>query len=218
MTTKTIQSNAELAEQIASALLRIKAVALRPQQPFTWTSGLKSPIYCDNRLTISYPEIRELIADGFVSVIRANFPDTEVIAGAATGGIPHAAWVAQKLNLPMVYVRDKAKGHGKENLIEGTIHAGQKTVVIEDLISTGGSSLKVAQAVNSAGAQALCVLGIFSYQFETAASAFGEAGIPFETLTNYTVLLDVALKQGSIQQQDLTALQAWRINPSEYGK
>ncbi len=121
-----IRTNHELAERIASDLLAIGAVALRPNQPFTWTSGLKSPIYCDNRLTISYPEIRERIAEGFVSLIRDNFPDVEVIAGAATGGIPHAAWVAQKLNLPMVYVRDKAKGHGKENLIEGSIKPGQK--------------------------------------------------------------------------------------------
>ncbi|MCR8634931.1 orotate phosphoribosyltransferase [Paenibacillus radicis (ex Xue et al. 2023)] len=218
MSSLTITINPQLSEKVASALLQIQAVALRPQQPFTWTSGLKSPIYCDNRLTISYPEIRDLIAEGFVSLIRDNFPEAEVIAGAATGGIPHAAWVAQKLNLPMVYVRDKAKGHGKENLIEGAIQPGQKTVVIEDLISTGGSSLKVAQAVNDVGAKTLSVLGIFSYQFEKAAAAFNEAGVPFETLTNYSVLLDVALKQGSIQQQDLQALQAWRLNPSEYGK
>ncbi|AEI42566.1 orotate phosphoribosyltransferase [Paenibacillus mucilaginosus] len=218
MSQKTIVTSPALAEQIASDLLKIGAVALRPQQPFTWTSGLKSPIYCDNRLTISYPEIRERIADGFVQLIRDNFPDAEVIAGAATGGIPHAAWVAQKLGLPMVYVRDKAKGHGKENLIEGHIEAGQKTVVIEDLISTGGSSLKVALAVNDAGAQALGVLGIFSYQFEKAKAAFGEAGVPFETLTNYSVLLDVAVKNGSIQESDLQALRAWSSNPSEYGK
>lgn len=218
MSTKTIATNPQLAEQVAAALLHIQAVALRPNQPFTWTSGLKSPIYCDNRITISYPEVRELIADGLVALIRENFPDVEVIAGAATGGIPHAAWVAQKLNLPMVYVRDKAKGHGKENLIEGYIQPGQKTVVIEDLISTGGSSLKVALAVNDAGAQALGVLGIFSYQFEKASEAFAGAGIPFETLTNYSILVDVALKQGSIQQADLEALKAWRLNPSEFGK
>ncbi|MFH5182859.1 orotate phosphoribosyltransferase [Paenibacillus sp. TAB 01] len=218
MSTKTISTNPQLAEQVAAALLNIQAVALRPNEPFTWTSGLKSPIYCDNRITISYPEVRELIADGLVALIRENFPDAEVIAGAATGGIPHAAWVAQKLNLPMVYVRDKAKGHGKENLIEGYIQPGQKTVVIEDLISTGGSSLKVALAVNDAGAQALGVLGIFSYQFEKAVEAFSGAGIPFETLTNYSVLVDVALKQGSIQASDLEALKAWRLNPSEYGK
>jgi orotate phosphoribosyltransferase len=218
MSTQTIKTNPQLAEQIAVSLLKIGAVALRPDQPFTWTSGLKSPIYCDNRLTISYPEIRDAIAEGFAALIRDNFPDTEVIAGAATGGIPHAAWVAHKLNLPMVYVRDKAKGHGKENLIEGSIQPGQKTMIIEDLISTGGSSLKVALAVNDAGAKALGVLGIFSYQFEKAASAFEQAGIPFETLTNYSILLDVALKQGSIKQQDIEALRAWSTNPSEYGK
>lgn len=217
MTKQPIQPNQELAEQIASALLKIGAVALRPQQPFTWTSGLKSPIYCDNRLTISYPEIRELIADGFVSLIKQYYPDTEVIAGAATGGIPHAAWVAQKLNLPMVYVRDKAKGHGKENLIEGFIKPGQKTVVIEDLISTGGSSLKVALAVKDAGALPLSVLGIFSYQFDKAANAFGEADIPFETLTNYSILVDTALREGSIQEQDIAALKAWREDPTSYG-
>ncbi|MBE1443184.1 MULTISPECIES: orotate phosphoribosyltransferase [unclassified Paenibacillus] len=218
MSANTIKTNTLLAEQIADALLRIQAVTLRPNQPFTWASGMKSPIYCDNRLTISYPEIRELIAEGFIALIRDNFPDVEVIAGAATGGIPHAAWVAQKLNLPMVYVRDKAKGHGKENLIEGVIRPGQKTVVIEDLISTGGSSLKVALAVNEAGAHTQGVLGIFSYQFEKAKEAFEGAGIPFETLSNYTTLVDVALRQGSIQQQDLELLKAWRLNPSEYGK
>ncbi|GAA4857565.1 orotate phosphoribosyltransferase [Paenibacillus vulneris] len=218
MSANTIKTNTLLAEQIADALLRIQAVTLRPNQPFTWASGMKSPIYCDNRLTISYPEIRELIAEGFIALIRDNFPDVEVIAGAATGGIPHAAWVAQKLNLPMVYVRDKAKGHGKENLIEGVIRPGQKTVVIEDLISTGGSSLKVALAVNEAGAHTQGVLGIFSYQFEKAKEAFEGAGVPFETLSNYTTLVDVALRQGSIQQQDLELLKAWRLNPSEYGK
>ncbi|WP_159884019.1 orotate phosphoribosyltransferase [Paenibacillus puerhi] len=218
MSSTTIRTNSQLSEQIASDLLAIGAVALRPQQPFTWTSGLKSPIYCDNRLTISYPEIRERIAEGFVTLIRENFPEAEVIAGAATGGIPHAAWVAAKLGLPMVYVRDKAKGHGKENLIEGLIKPGQKTVVIEDLISTGGSSLKVALAVNDAGAEALSVLGIFSYQFDKAKEAFEQAGIPFETLTNYSTLVNVAVGQGSIQEQDVAALQAWRANPSEYGK
>ncbi|TVY09569.1 orotate phosphoribosyltransferase [Paenibacillus cremeus] len=214
----TIPTRPELAEQIASDLLKINAVSLRPNEPFTWTSGLKSPIYCDNRITISYPEVRERIAEGFVALIRELHPDAEVIAGAATGGIPHAAWVAQKLGLPMVYVRDKAKGHGKENLIEGVIRPGQKTVVIEDLISTGGSSLKVALAVNEAGGQALSVLAIFSYQFQKAKEAFENAGVPFGTLTNYSSLLDVALKQGSIQEQDLAALKAWSANPSEYGK
>jgi orotate phosphoribosyltransferase len=207
-----------LPEQIAKALLTIEAVALRPNQPFTWTSGLKSPIYCDNRLTISYPEIRELIADGFVSLIKSHYPDTEVIAGAATGGIPHAAWVAQKLGLPMIYVRDKPKGHGKENMIEGVLKAHQKVVVIEDLISTGGSSLKVALAVNEAGGQTQAVLAIFTYQLARAIDAFADAQMPVHTLTNYTTLLEAAVELGKIQAEDIAVMQSWRANPQEFGK
>jgi orotate phosphoribosyltransferase len=207
-----------LPKQIASALLDIGAVALRPNEPFTWSSGMKSPIYCDNRLTISYPEIRELIADGFVALIKQHYPDAEVIAGAATGGIPHAAWVAQKLNLPMIYVRDKPKGHGKENMIEGALKPNQKVVVIEDLISTGGSSLKVALAVNEAGGQALSVLAIFTYQFEKAVEAFAGANIPVQTLTDYTVLLEVAVQLGKIQAEDIALMQSWRTNPQDFGK
>ncbi|NMP11035.1 orotate phosphoribosyltransferase [Paenibacillus polymyxa] len=205
-------------EQVASHLLRIQAVALRPQQPFTWTSGIKSPIYCDNRLTMSYPEVRELIADSFAALIREQYPETEVIAGTATAGIPHAAWVAQKLNLPMAYVRDKAKGHGKENQIEGRISAGQKVVVIEDLISTGGSSIKAAQAVEQAGAQPLAVLAIFSYQLDKATQAFEEAGVKLQTLSNYTALMEVALREGTIQQEEMELLRSWRQDPASFGK
>lgn len=204
--------------QIASALLNIGAVALRPNEPFTWSSGLKSPIYCDNRLTISYPEIRERIADGFVAIIKAYYPDAEVIAGAATGGIPHAAWVAQKLNLPMIYVRDKPKGHGKENMIEGALKPNQKVVVIEDLISTGGSSLKVALAVNEAGGQALSVLAIFTYQLEKATKAFVDANIPLQTLTDFSALLEVAVQLGTIQPEDIALMQSWRVDPQAFGK
>jgi orotate phosphoribosyltransferase len=207
-----------LPKQIAKALLEIEAVTLRPNEPFTWTSGIKAPIYCDNRLTISYPEIREMIADGFAAIIKAQYPDAEVIAGAATGGIPHAAWVAQKLNLPMIYVRDKPKGHGKENMIEGALKPHQKVVVIEDLISTGGSSLKVALAVNEAGGQALAVLAIFTYQFEKAAAAFSAANIPMQTLTDFTTLLEAAVQLGKIQQQDISLMQSWRTNPQGFGK
>ena len=206
-----------ISRQLAASLLDIGAVALRPHQPFTWTSGLKSPIYCDNRLTMSYPPIREWIADGFVSLIRENYPDAEVIAGTATAGIPHAAWVAQKLSLPMIYVRDKAKGHGKENLIEGAVKPGQKVVVIEDLISTGGSSLKAALAVNDSGAEALGVLAIFSYELDKAEKAFAEAAVPLHTLTTYSKLLNVALELGSIREEDLALLQSWRVNPAAYG-
>lgn len=208
----------EIPNHIASQLLKIKAVALRPQQPFTWTSGIKSPIYCDNRLTMSYPEIRNDIAEAFTAIIRDQYPDTEVIAGTATAGIPHAAWVAQKLNLPMAYIRDKAKGHGKENLIEGLITEGQKVVVIEDLISTGGSSIKAAEAVRVAGATPLAVLAIFSYQLDKGIMAFEEAGIPLQTLSNYTALMDVALAEGTIQESDFELLKSWREDPSSFGK
>ncbi|MCD1261648.1 orotate phosphoribosyltransferase [Paenibacillus athensensis] len=207
-----------MAGKIAASLLEIGAVSLRPQQPFTWTSGLKSPIYCDNRLTMSYPHIRELIADGFASLIRERYPDAEVIAGTATAGIPHAAWVSQKLGLPMIYIRDKAKGHGKENLIEGSVKPGQKVVVIEDLISTGGSSIKAALAVKDAGAEPLGVLAIFSYQLDKATDAFQAAGVPLATLSNYGALLEVAVENGTIQESDLAQLRSWRDNPAEYGK
>ncbi|MDO7905374.1 orotate phosphoribosyltransferase [Paenibacillus sp. JX-17] len=206
-----------IAAQIAASLLKIRAVALRPQQPFTWTSGIKSPIYCDNRLTMSFPEVRELIAESFATVIREQYPETQVIAGTATAGIPHAAWVAQKLNLPMAYVRDKAKGHGKENQIEGVIQPGNKVIVIEDLISTGGSSLKAAQAVQAVGAEPLAVLAIFSYQLDRAVEAFAEAGIPLDSLSNYTALMEVALQEGTIQENELELLQSWRKDPSSYG-
>ncbi|MEX2415804.1 MAG: orotate phosphoribosyltransferase [Paenibacillaceae bacterium] len=205
------------AELIAEALLRIEAVVLRPDDPFTWTSGIKAPIYCDNRMTISYPDIRELIADSFVELIQQLYPDTEVIAGAATGGIPHAAWVAQKLKLPMIYVRDKAKGHGKENLIEGKLNAGQRTVVIEDLFSTGGSSIKVAQAVNDAGGVTLGVAAIFSYQLDKATQGFANSGFPYHSLSNYETLLKVAASKGIIQEQQLKLLQSWRHSPETYG-
>ncbi|WP_438351595.1 orotate phosphoribosyltransferase [Paenibacillus sp. FA6] len=207
----------EIPGTIAGYLLNIEAVALSPKQPFTWTSGIKSPIYCDNRLTMSYPEIREYIAESFAAVIREQYPDAEVIAGTATAGIPHAAWVAQKLNLPMAYIRDKAKGHGKQNQIEGLIKPNQKVVVIEDLISTGGSSLKAALAVKEAGALPLAVLAIFSYQLDQAVNAFAEAGIPLQSLSNYGVLMDVALEQGKIEAGDVAALKAWREDPSTFG-
>ncbi|SDE76189.1 orotate phosphoribosyltransferase [Fontibacillus panacisegetis] len=206
-----------IAKQVAESLLEIGAVALRPHQPFIWTSGIKSPIYCDNRLTMSYPEIRDLIAESFATVIRESYPDTEVIAGTATAGIPHAAFVAQKLGLPMAYIRDKAKGHGKENQIEGLIKAGQKVIVIEDLISTGGSSIKAAQAVREAGADPQAVLAIFSYQLDKAVNAFAEAGVPLQTLSNYSALIDVAVERGVIKSEDLELLKSWREDPSAFG-
>ena len=206
----------ELPRQIAASLLDIGAVSLRPQDPFTWTSGIKSPIYCDNRLTMSYPEVRETIAEGFAEIIRTHFPACEAVAGIATGGIPHAAWVAQKMNLPMLYVRDKAKGHGKGNQIEGRYTPGLKVVLIEDLISTGGSSLKAALAVREASCEVLGVVAIFTYQFATAAEAFKAEDIPLYTLSNYTALIETALAKGAIRPEDVELLQAWRNDPHSY--
>lgn len=206
----------ELEAKIADSLLSIGAVTLRPKQPFTWTSGIKSPIYCDNRLTMSYPEIRMKVAEGFATVIREKFPEAEVVAGTATAGIPHAAWVAGVLGLPMIYIRDKAKAHGKQNQIEGVLKPGQKVVVIEDLISTGGSSLKAAMAVNEAGGQALGVVAIFTYQLAKAQEAFESQDIPLYTLSNYTALLEEAVLLGKIQPDELALLKSWRENPTGY--
>jgi len=208
----------ELPNMIAKSLLEIEAVALRPNEPFTWTSGLKSPIYCDNRLTMGYPAIRSAIAEGFAAIIRERYPDADVIAGTSTAGIPHAAWVSQALNLPMAYIRDKAKGHGKQNQIEGRILPGQKVVVIEDLISTGGSSLKAALAVREAGAEVLAVLAIFTYQFQQAADAFKSENVELSTLSNYSALIDAALELGKVAPEDVAALQAWREDPQSFGK
>jgi orotate phosphoribosyltransferase len=209
-------TNMDTARQIAEKLLEIDAVALRPDEPFTWTSGIKSPIYCDNRMTMSYPEVRRTIYKAFAALIREQYPEAEVIAGTATAGIPHAAWVAEELNLPMVYVRSKPKGHGKGNQIEGKMTEGQKVIVIEDLISTGGSSIEAANAVKEAGGDVRGVLAIFSYQFPMAEEAFAKAGFPFQTLSNYTALLEVAQEKGTVRAEQLDALRAWRENPKEY--
>lgn len=199
-----------LKQKIANDLLAIRAVELRPNDYFTWTSGLKSPIYCDNRLTMSYPKVRREIARGMVAIIQEQFPEVEVIAGTATAGIPHAAWVSELLDLPMVYVRDSAKKHGKTNQIEGRINQGAKVVVIEDLISTGLSSLKVVEALEAAGCEVLGVVAIFSYLISKATEAFKEAQVACHTLTDYDVLINEATKQGYIKDTDVAALVAWR--------
>ena len=199
-----------LERKIAKNLLEIEAVALRPNDYFTWTSGIKSPIYCDNRITMSYPKIRREIAAGLSEVIKKNFPEVEVVAGTATAGIPHAAWVSEVLDLPMIYVRDSAKKHGKTNQIEGRLLEGQKVVIIEDLISTGLSSLKVAKALREAGAEVLGVVAIFSYELKKAQDAFEEAGVEYITLTNYPVLVEEAVAIEYIHQDDVEKLLEWR--------
>ena len=199
-----------LERKLAKDLLAIQAVALRPNDYFTWTSGIKSPIYCDNRITMSYPSIRREIAAGMVEVIKEKYQAVEVIAGTATAGIPHAAWVSELLDLPMIYVRDSAKKHGKTNQIEGRVLEGQKVVIIEDLISTGLSSLKVAKALREAGAEVLGVVAIFSYELKKAQAAFEEAGVEYITLTNYPVLVEEAVAIDYIHQDDVEKLLEWR--------
>lgn len=199
-----------LERKLAKELLAIQAVALRPNDYFTWTSGIKSPIYCDNRITMSYPSIRREIAAGMVEVIKEKYPAVEVVAGTATAGIPHAAWVSELLDLPMIYVRDSAKKHGKTNQIEGRVLEGQKVVIIEDLISTGLSSLKVAKALRESGAEVLGVVAIFSYELKKAQDAFEEAGVEYITLTNYPVLVEEAVAIEYIHQDDVEKLLEWR--------
>ena len=205
-------------QQVAQNLLAIKAVFLSPNEPFTWASGIKSPIYCDNRLTMSFPNVRRLIAKGLAEKIKKQFPEVEVIAGTATAGIPHAAWVAEILDLPMVYIRSKAKDHGKGNQIEGQITPGQKMVVIEDLISTGGSVLEACQAAKREGADVLGVAAIFTYELPKGATNFNTAQLPLVTLTNYTTLIQTAREEGYISEADLALLTAWKHDPENWLK
>lgn len=205
-----------IAEQIAKDLLSIKAVTLSPNEPFTWASGLKSPIYCDNRVTMSYPKVRREIAQGLADKIKTTFPEVEVIAGTATAGIPHAAWVAEILDLPMVYIRSKAKDHGRGNQIEGRILNEQKMVVIEDLISTGGSVLEAVAAAKREGADVLGVAAIFAYELSKGKMNFENAELPLITLTNYSTLIESALTEKYIDQNQLELLKKWRQNPENW--
>lgn len=205
-------------QAIAEHLLTIKAVSLKPNDPFTWSSGLKSPIYCDNRLSMSYPAVRKEIARGLAELIQENFPNANVIAGTATAGIPHAAWVSEILNLPMVYVRSSAKGHGKGNQIEGIVQEGTKIVVVEDLISTGGSSIKCVRALREAGCIVLGVVSIFTYELEKARAAFIEEDVPYFSLTDFTTLTEVAKEKQYILEEELASLRQWKTNPEEWGK
>ncbi|MFQ9655179.1 MAG: orotate phosphoribosyltransferase [Enterococcus sp.] len=206
----------EISKAIAKDLLTIEAVFLRPNEPFTWASGIKSPIYCDNRMTMSYPAVRKAIASGLAAQIKEHFPDVEVIAGTATAGIPHAAWVADILDLPMVYIRSKAKDHGKGNQIEGRITEGQKMVVIEDLISTGGSVLEACEAAAREGANVLGVAAIFTYELPQGLTNFEKAQLPLVTLTNYSTMIDTALKMDYIGKEDIALLQQWKQSPQTW--
>ena len=204
------------AKKIAEYLLQIKAIKLQPSNPFTWASGWKSPIYCDNRKTLSFPEVRTYIRDSFVSLINNIYPEAEVIAGVATGAISHGALVADKMGLPFIYVRSGAKDHGLGNQIEGFYQDGQKVVVIEDLISTGGSSLRAVRALREAGCKVLGMAAIFTYEFKKASDGFAAENCTLHTLCNYSVLIETAVETGYITKDNVETLKKWRIDPSAW--
>ena len=209
---------ANINRNVAGYLLQSKAIILEPAKPFTWASGWHSPIYCDNRITLSYPEIRDYIKKVFVQTIGENFPEPDVIAGVATGAIAQGALVADAMNLPFVYVRSAAKEHGRQNMVEGRISTGQKVVVVEDLVSTGGSSLKAVEALREAGAEVMGMVAIFSYGFKVADDNFRNAGIRLITLTDYHTLIQQAIESGAIRQEQVNLLQQWRKDPSTWNR
>jgi len=206
------------AKMISEYLMQIKAIKLEPTNPFTWASGWKSPIYCDNRKTLSYPEIRDFIKNEFVRIIKEKYPEVNVIAGVATGAIAQGALVADALNLPFVYVRSSQKQHGLENKIEGEANSGSKVVVVEDLISTGGSSLNAVDALRRAGLKVLGMVAIFTYGFPLAEENFNRAECKLYTLSDYSVLIEQALHKGYINNEDVNLLMKWRENPGEWGR
>jgi orotate phosphoribosyltransferase len=208
----------QLQLDITKKLLEINAIKIQPSHPFTWASGWKSPIYCDNRKILSYPDTRKFVKTKFVEIIREKYPQTEVIAGVATGAIAHGVLVAEMLNLPFIYVRSQAKGHGLENLIEGNLKPGQKVVVIEDLVSTGDSSLKAAEAINNFGGDVIGMLSIFTYNFDVANEKFRQAKIELTSLGQYQTLIETALEQGEISEHQFQTLMEWRKDPANWGK
>ncbi|MCL3781713.1 orotate phosphoribosyltransferase [Prolixibacteraceae bacterium JC049] len=203
---------------VAKKLLDINTIKIQPNSPFTWASGWKAPIYCDNRKILSYPETRTFIYKQFAKVIREKYPQAEVIAGVATGAIAHGALVAEELGLPFIYVRSKPKGHGLENLIEGDLQPNQKVVIVEDLISTGMSSLNASHAVSNYGADVLGMVAIFTYNFPTANQNFKEAGVELTTLSCYQALIQEATTRGEVQESDYQSLMEWREDPANWKK
>ena len=201
---------------VAEKLLQISAIKLSPQQPFTWASGWKSPIYCDNRKVLSYPYARDFVKSEMCSIIFEQFPEADILAGVATAGIAWGAMAADQLKLPYVYVRPKPKEHGLGNQIEGNLEKGQKVVVIEDLISTGKSSLQVCDVLKAAGVEVIGMVSIFTYGFETASKAFESAGIPFKSLTNYETLISLAIEKGIISQDQQKTLLNWSADPANW--
>lgn len=206
--------DAALSKEIAQTLLDVEAIKLRPNDPFTWASGWKSPIYCDNRVSLSYPAARTKIKDGLVRLIKEKFPEVEAIAGVATAGIPQGALVAEALGLPFLYVRSSSKGHGLANQIEGKVVTGQKVVLIEDLVSTGGSSLAAVDALREAGTITLGMAAIFTYAFGIAEKNFSEKNIPLVVLSDYPTLVSI----GNFNSETTTLLGQWRESPDQWGK
>ena len=207
-----------LEKLFAEKLLKVKAIKLQPSNPFTWASGWKSPFYCDNRKTLSYPSLRNFVKLEISRIILEKFGQVDAIAGVATGAIAQGALVAEELNLPFVYVRSTPKDHGLENLIEGELRPGMKVVVIEDLISTGGSSLKAVEAIRRDGCEVIGMIASYTYGFPVAIEAFKNANVELATLTNYEAVLDVALQTGYINEEDVPVLNAWRKDPAQWGK
>jgi len=204
--------------EVAKRLLAIDTIKIQPETPFTWASGWKAPIYCDNRKVLSFPETRSFICRQFTKLIREKYPNAEAIAGVATGAIAHGVLVAESLGLPFIYVRTKPKGHGLENLIEGDIQPGTKVVIIEDLVSTGASSLAAAEAIRNYGAEVLGMLAIFTYNFSQAAKNFENANVELTTLSNYNLLLKLAYESGEITNDQFESLNNWRKSPETWGK
>ena len=205
----------DISVQVAKALLSVKAVFLRPDEPFTWASGIKSPVYCDNRLTLSAPEARIIVENGLAEVIRREYPDAEILMGTSTAGIAHAAITAHLMGLPMGYVRSGAKDHGRQNRIEGKLEKGQKTVVVEDLISTGGSVIDTVEALREAGADVLGVVSIFTYGMQKGLDRLAEAKVKNVSLTNFDTIAAIAAEEGYIGKSDVERLIAFRNNPSD---
>lgn len=204
----------DIAQQVAKSLLQINAIILQPNNPFKWAAGWNSPIYCDNRKTLSYPEIRTHIKQGLAAIIKNHYKGANVIAGVATAGIPHGALVAEELGLPFIYVRSKAKEHGKQNQIEGCFEEGQSVILVEDLISSGKSSLDSAQVLKDAGMNVKGIVAIFTYGFDAAAENFKKAECEYVSLCDYSTLLPIAKEQQYIEESDLSVLNEWRDNPA----
>lgn len=203
-------------KHFAEKLMQIKALQINLQQPYTWASGWKSPVYCDNRKVLSFPYIRDFVKSELANMVLEHFPDAEVIAGVATAGIPHGTMAADLLKLPLIYVRSKPKEHGMGNQIEGVLQQGQKVVVIEDLVSTGKSSLQAVDAIRDAGGEVIGMCALFTYGFDAAAEAMEKAGVPLHTISNYTALMEIAEEQSLITAEQKQSLEEWRKDPASW--